>query len=784
MKLIMKRSITGLFLTLLALGCDSSSPQFSAVKEIKVPSAKDGTDFIDLVGRFTHETKTVYLLRIGHQLREVEHCDGVNDLWEWIDRQPHPLDEVSTQNYLIDHPELEARPALSCNGLDKSKQGELSAEINEDLYRDQQGYYFSTGKSGEFFKLPISQAGCAFTFVTKLFNFEERLRFAQWGAPETSGFVELTCQDTSSPYQILLYPPAIATEDNTEEEIADDTAESDGYPGFQNLIVLTYKGLNAKGQSEKTYLPIHRWNGLPLQRAKAKEIVEALKSKFPVSEVEQVGGNALFPTLENLPFFDVCLENCAPDRKPKHEILRNTNALEFVAAAPNKVVLTTDGRGERRQVWSPAADIKSIFDDCAGDLYPFFGLATSEDPLFDSLRKQLLKSTPASTQPVFRCPARTEVKTCKAVLDKALYTVAGPNGFNELLKSKANCSKGQNLEVLLDSNVVIQGRESIRLSLFDGKLKSIRFRPLVDKDHRTLTFQYFCDQADACPASLANNELPVFTVAKGLDVTFERLNLKATSNTTKPEWMMGIPKLNAFHVTGDAQLRLSDVALVHPGDSNSLAWNRGVILRPSLGIDGNPAVEAPGRLHCLKCGMKVKDIGIDGLRAQVIIMPSAELKPELATIQAGSNALYLTGRSEALVQQAVLMGPNVVTLGSESKAFVHKAELKLKRENPANPSYAFRFLGNGRSATLGLEIWDSKVSGLPGEQLGPFQFARFESNPKFWMIDLNRMAFSRISPDDLAPEELVSDADVWQFLKCEGAGILNYKAQNRCSVVR
>lgn len=258
-------------------------------------------------------------------------------------------------------------------------------------------------------------------------------------------------------------------------------------------------------------------------------------------------------------------------------------------------------------------------DNLLNQLLPDKPLPTAaekqSDDWFAGMQAELKQLATHAT--LFKCP--TEV--CARQVPGGDYTVAE---FQSKVSDVAECKNKSQLHLTLLGNVTITGAQPIRI-------QSRTFKSITIEGYGqdvSLTYQN-TGKGDAA-----------FSVGKNKQFGLKKLKIKTAHN--RP--------LKAIIKASKAKLKLDNVS-VTGNASTALKLNNST-------------------LYCFSCRLKAQKYGIIATNAQMVAHGNGLISGKR------QYAIYLSGKSEAIVEGMTLNGKSLLFIGTKSRALIDKAQLK------------------------------------------------------------------------------------------------------------
>lgn len=689
---------------------------------------------IDVLGYNDETGSRDYFISIADNYHRVKDCETPDELFNLVDMESRPLNSRS-EGALT----LTMAAVLSCDRLILPLADQI---LDQAIYVDGKNYYFSSGVGSEYYHLNASDISCSQDLANILFSFPYRDQsFSKPADYNDSNIISFSCgSDLVAPYTLSLV-----------------SAPS-------KVLVVSYNYIE-DGVAQTSFLPIWSVDGSPLSVPMGSNLVAAneyeyqellanVKEQFGIdtaSAVVAFDGSKLFELFANI-WFDYCIVRCEED--PNHAIFNFSN-LQPVSIASVPTQIQPEFNGDEEYLW-PQPEMAFKFIGCESRLLPSIGLITEPSNDWFELLKSKAKGDEKTASVVkFVCPAEDETQVCERKVDDYYYTVSE---FKNVLSDGADCEGKSVLKLKLNNAVVVSGDSAVSMTS-SNPFDKIIIEPFVESTRQSIIFNYQCSRRSECVNGFDISSLSIGT---GKEVVINNLDLAYTLDSSILTDEEADVDMTAINISRATKVRMNNVNISIANDQEVKQWYKGI--RMSTGV----------QLYCQDCQVQADYIGLEVLGAELAVTNT-----ENVTISGGTQAIYLAGRSFALLRAGELMGSTLVNVGSYSRGFLQDVNMKLMTDVKIGP--AFSFQTNGIGEAYDLEITGGKITGLPASSAG-FVFAKFTSNP------IDPYAWLNINYDvslyrDFIPGldiDIQESGEIDSYLNCSSLGYLRYSIGEYC----
>jgi len=544
----------------------------SARENIYALAENQSEKMVDIIGKEPRGNGFDFFIQIGNNYHRVTDCGDGQQLAQMLNTH---LDWVGlTGETSLQAWNLEPRPSLSCH----------PTWLETPVYLENfTTYYFSTGKTGEYYSI---NQDCGHAFYSTLFQLENRIRKFQ--APKAQKLIKLSCEKTrASVGDYALY-------------FVED-ARAGGTGGW--VIVLSYRSK----RQQPTWIVISKIDGHYLKnvaREKIDSITQQLNGlNYGVKHLTYFP----FQLAKDEPWFDICMDKCEGDRKTLAQL------------AKDKI----NRKGESYQKLTFSNLRFMACDSLLNQLVPDKPLATEadeqSDDWFTSMQAELKQSAVDAT--IFKCPTNV----CERQVPAGDYDV---DEFQSKVSLAAECETKSQLHLTLLGNVTIKGAQPIRIQ--SRHFKSIT----IESQGNTLTYE---------KTGTGLGDSVAFLVGKNKQFGLKNLTLKI--ETAKKKALSAIIKaskaklkLDNVSVTGNASAALKlEHSTLYCFLCQLEAQKYGIIAKNAqifahgnglISGKGNYAIHFSGKSEAIVEGMRLegKSLLFLGTKSRVLI-DKAQLKP-------------------------------------------------------------------------------------------------------------------------------------------------------------
>lgn len=686
--------------------------------------------------------KKVFLLEILSNYHELRDCSE-DKVKEVIDDKSALIRQISPAHINREYANMTKLGDLSCDENEFGAWTSIDPYIYESDERDK--YYFETGKPGEYYSFPRSDANCLKSMKDDIFKIpyfiEMSLDYYTSNPPETITEIALSCSEENKTESSI-----------TEGKLAIYNGRDAGinklFTRGATFFVIAYEVEGKKA----SYLPIYKINGkypIPASscpeelkdqcfatREESAQAFEKLKKLFGIDQPRPLRISPEFvEEKKDYVFFDICVKEDKSQCTPaQHAAYTSPDADELSLIENTKIhsKKTLSGETFLRSELHPGS--LADFYDCEGLLQENLNLKISADSpetkskwFLNSKREVLaIDRNRVTTGNIFKCPKQKDSNTCHITLgsesglsDDLLGRDIPLTTLIEKIES-SSCTQKSKLKITLvdDTTVKIQGllgsktriepytfREIIIDSKKSDKKPTLKFIEECSKSFRfdDNTGRRYNNPCSARYGHPLNGDRYIFSIENEQSISVENTHISYQA--------INLDKDTGEDVDSQSNFFAMPVYMFKAEESSSITLKNSQIGMQQQAQEKNflegVVVAENSSIYCFNCELdsegslwkeyNLKTVFLNNSKAIFYTKEEAHNK----ILGGGYGFLKSSGNSQVIVSGYSIDGN--MELDSSSELYVHKSKIRgieVKTENEIQKFPIFDIRNESTKAAL------------------------------------------------------------------------------------